>query len=99
MDLPIIGEPLTDEEEKEVETGVKFLQDAGMSVKKIINYKDGSTKYVASYDSDRDQYRVRKRIERDGWKVGSPYYLNGSVYGFRVSKEGPASQTNVWGGT
>ena len=98
MDLPIIGDPLKKSDEKEVNKAIKYLKKAGMVVKKIINYRDGSIKYIAGYDSGTTQYDVRKVLEQDGWKVGAPYYSHGAILGFRVSKEGPAGESNVWGG-
>lgn len=99
MNLPVIGEALMDTEKSEAKKDIEYLLKKGMIVRKIINYKGGSTKYVASYASSLDQYSTRKDLEREGWKVGLPYYSNGEVLGFRVSKEGPASRINVWGGT
>jgi hypothetical protein len=97
--LPVVGEELTDIEWEDVESDIKAIKSCGMNVIKILNYKGGSTKFIANVSNGFNQYDVRKKLEDVGWSMGPPYFSKGSVVGFKLSKVQSSSDSSAWGGS
>lgn len=97
--LPVVGEELTEDEWLEVEKMIDEIKEAGMNVSKILNYKEGSTKFIASIENGIKVADIRPRLESLGWKLLSPYYSHGKITGFKVAKDKEAKEVSAWGGS
>ena len=75
-----------------------FLKYELVKVVKIINYKQGSTKYIASVKDGLKLAEVRPVLESIRWKLLSPYYSNGVIIGFKVARDREAKDVSAWGG-
>lgn len=95
--LPIVGEDLGEDEWVEVEGDIEAIESCGLRVIKILNFKEGSTKYIAQVDNGLAEYRVRRRLESRGWMMISPYYSRGRIIGFKVAKALRSGEANAWG--
>lgn len=96
--LTVVGEEIEDSEWEDVEKEIDEIKDAGMKVVKILNYKEGSTKYIASVMDGFQITAVRPELESLGWKLLSPYYSHGKIIGFKVAKDREAKDVSAWGG-
>lgn len=94
--LTVVGEEIEDSEWEDVEDEIEEIQDAGMRVIKILNYKEGSTKYIASVKNGFNITSIRPTLESSGWKLLSPYYSNGKIIGFKVAKDREAGDVSNW---
>ena len=98
-ELPLVGEDLTPLEWNEVESDIEAIKTCGLNVVKILNYKGGSTKFIANITNGLSQYDARKKLEDIGWAMGPPYFSKGSVVGFKISKAQASTNSNAWGGS
>lgn len=97
-ELTVVGEEIRESDWDDVEKDIDEIKGTGMRVVKIINYKEGSTKYVASVEDGFQIPRIRPALESIGWKLLSPYYSNGKIIGFKVAKDREARDVSAWGG-
>lgn len=96
--LTVVGEEIEDSDWDKVEKEIDEIKEHGMRVIKILNYKEGSTKYIASVREGFQITKVRYNLESDGWKLLSPYYSHGKIIGFKVAKDREAKDVSAWGG-
>lgn len=96
--LPVVGEEPDDNQWEEIKAGVEVLLGGGMTVKKVLNYKGGSIKYIATINPGKPHNEVRVGLEEKGWQLGSPYFSRGKIDGFKVSKVMHGTDVNAWGG-
>jgi hypothetical protein len=96
--LTVVGEEIEESEWEKVEKEIDEIEDAGMRVIKIINYKEGSTKYIAAMKGGFQMTDVRQELEAMRWKLLSPYYSHGEIVGFKVARDREAKDVSTWGG-
>ncbi len=96
--LTVVGEMIEDSDWDDVEKEIDEIKGAGMKVVKILNYKEGSTKYIASVRNGFQITEIRPVLESMGWKLLSPYYSHGKIIGFKVAKDREAKDVSAWGG-
>lgn len=96
--LTVVGEEVEDSDWDDVEKEIDEIKNAGMKVVKILNYKEGSTKYIASVRDGFQITEIRPTLESMGWKLLSPYYSHGKIIGFKVAKDREAKDVSAWGG-
>lgn len=96
--LTVVGERVEDSEWERIEKEIGEIEDVGMKASKILNYKEGSTKYIASVREGFQIAEIRPALESMGWKLLSPYYSNGEIIGFKVAKDREAREVSAWGG-
>jgi hypothetical protein len=96
--LTVVGEKIEDDFWPDVEKEIDEINESGMNVIKIINYKEGSTKYIASVSPGLRISKIRPKLELLGWKLLSPYYSHGKIIGFKVAKDRESKDVNAWGG-
>jgi hypothetical protein len=97
--IPVVGEELTEDDWLDVEGMINELKDVGMGVIKILNYKEGSTKFIAGLNNGIKMADIRPKLESSGWKLLSPYHARGKIVGFKVAKDREAKDVNAWGGS
>lgn len=95
--LTVVGEDILESEWPEVEEMAELVEECGMNIIKILNYKEGSTKFIAKLGSGESIQKVRTRLEDKEWRLGSPYYSHGRVIGFKVAKDRKAREVSPWG--
>lgn len=95
LEIPVIGEKV--EDWSDIENMVKEVESCGMKIVKILNFKEGSTKFIARMNQDVNIANARKELEKIGWKLLTPYYSNNQLIGFKIAKNKPASDVNAWG--
>lgn len=93
--LPIVGEAPTEQEWEEIKQMVDELIEMGMNPIKILNFKQGSIKFIANPKDG--IVKARKTLEGNGWQMMSPYYSQNTVQGFKVAKIIEGKAANVWG--
>lgn len=96
--LPVVGEELNENDWINVEEMISEIDGAGMKVNKIINYKEGSTKFIAAVQEGQVLSSIRPKLESLGWKLLSPYYSHGKITGFKVAKDRESKDVSAWGG-
>lgn len=96
--LTVVGEEVEDNDWEDIENEIDTIEDLGMRVIKILNYKEGSTKYIASIKDGHSVTQVRPVLESSGWKLLSPYYSHGKIIGFKVAKDRESKEMGTWGG-
>ena len=94
--LLVVGEEPTGDEWKEIEAMRKDLEDKGMNVVKVLNYKDGPVKLIGKLKPEKVLHEVRLKIEEDGWHIQAPYYEHGTLAGFKLAKTGTQRDGRAW---
>lgn len=94
--VTVVGEEITDSEWPEVEEMAKEIESCGVQIVKILNYKEGSIKFIAKLNGDSLQ-NTRTKLEEKNWRVGAPYYSRSQIIGFKISRNKEGKDVNVWG--